>query len=178
MLKEQIAIDELLSENFNPHLYSLTSDQEDKINALRDVIAAYNSVKEDISGKMIRDSKQAAEIAGTKLRRLEHEEFWVLFLNRANMVLSFEMLFKGSLDSVNVSHRDVLAKALSKKASNIIVFHNHPSGCPTPGTSDMEQTKNLTKACKLMEITLLDHIIVSPGCYYSFADELTTNFKK
>lgn len=178
MLKEQIAIDELLSENFNPHLYSLTSEQEEKINALRDVVATYNSAREDITGKTIKNSKQAAEIAGTKLRRIEHEEFWVLFLNRANMVLAFEMLFKGSHDAVSISHRDVLAKALSKKASNIIVFHNHPSGCPTPGTSDIEQTGNLRKACKLMEITLLDHIIVSPGCYYSFADELTTNFKK
>ena len=87
------------------------------------------------------------------------------------------VLFKGSLDAVNISHRDVIARALSKKATNIIVFHNHPSGCPTPGTSDIEQTRMLQKACKMMEIGMLDHIIVSPGCYFSFADEMTSKFK-
>ena len=176
-LKEQIGLDELLSDNFNPQLYSLTRSQQEKISALRDVVAAYISVREDISGKTIKDSQQAAQIAGEKLRSLEHEEFWVAFLNRANVILSFEMLFKGSLDAVNISHRDVIARALSKKATNIIVFHNHPSGCPTPGTSDIEQTRMLQKACKMMEIGMLDHIIVSPGCYFSFADEMTSKFK-
>ena len=176
-LKEQIGLDELLSETFNPQLYSLTKSQEEKISALRDVVVAYISSKEDIIGKEIKDSKQAAEIAGEKLRRLQHEEFWVAFLNRANVVLSFEMLFKGSLDAVNISHRDIIAKALSKKATNIIVFHNHPSGCPTPGTSYIEHTRMLQKACKMMEIGMLDHIIVSPGSYFSFADECTSKFK-
>ena len=176
-LKEQIGLDELLSENFNPQLYSLTRSQEEKISALRDVVAAYVSIREDITGKIIKDSQQAAQIAGDRLRRLEHEEFWVAFLNSANVVLSFEMVFKGSLDAVNISHRDIIAKALSKNATNIIVFHNHPSGCPTPGTADIEHTRMLQKACKMMEMQMLDHIIVSPGCYYSFADERTVNFK-
>jgi DNA repair protein RadC len=176
-LKEHIGLDELLSENFNPQLYSLTRIQEEKINALKDVVAAYVSCREDITGKTISDSRQAAEIAGDKLRRLEHEEFWVAFLNRANVVLSFEMLFKGTLDAVNISHRDIIAKALSKNATNIIVFHNHPSGCPTPGTADIEKTRSLQKACKMMEIGMLDHIIVSPGSYFSFADECATKFK-
>lgn len=176
-LKEHIGLDELLSENFNAQLYGLTRSQEQKVNALRDVVAAYISFKEDLTGKIITSSKEAAEIAGKKLRRLEHEEFWVAFLNRANMILSFEMLFKGALDSVNVSHRDIIAKALSKKATNIIVFHNHPSGCPTPGTADIEKTRMLQKACKMMEIGMLDHIIVSPGSYFSFADECTTKYK-
>ena len=176
-LKEQIGLEELLSENFNPQLYGLTGDQEEKINALRDVVAAYVSAKEDIAGKVVKDSQQAAQIAGSRLRRLQHEEFWVAFLNRANVVLSFEMLFKGTLDAVNISHRDIIAKALRKNATNIIVFHNHPSGCPTPGTADIEKTRSLQKACKMMEIGMLDHIIVSPGSYFSFADECATKFK-
>ena len=175
-LKEQIGLDELLSETFNPQLYSLSKSQQEKISALRDVVVTYISSKEDITGREIKDSRQAAEVAGEKLRRLEHEEFWVAYLNRANVVLSFEMLFKGSLDAVNISHRDIIARALSKKATNIIVFHNHPSGCPTPGTSDIEHTRMLQKACKMMEIGMLDHIIVSPGSYFSFADECTSKF--
>lgn len=176
-LNEQIGLEEMLSENFNPQLYSLTDSQQEKINALRDVIVAYMNSKEDVAGNTIKGSNDAAELAGQKLRRLEHEEFWVAYLNKANIIISFEMLFKGSLDAVNISRRDVIARALSKKATNIIVFHNHPSGCPTPGISDIEQTRQLSKACKLMEMNMLDHIIVSPTCYFSFADERTTNFK-
>jgi DNA repair protein RadC len=176
-LNEQISLDELLSENFNPQLYSLTKSQEETISALKDVVTAYITIKEDLAGRTIGGSKDAAEIAGDRLRRLEHEELWVAFLNRANVILSFEMIFKGSLDAVNISHRDIIAKALSKNATNIIVFHNHPSGCPTPGKSDIDQTRLLQKACKMMEIGMLDHIIVSPGCYFSFADECTTKFK-
>lgn len=177
VLDEPIGLSELLSEDFNPQLYRLTEAQEEKINALKDVVAAYISAREDIAGKTIKDSGDAALIAGDKLRRLEHEELWVAFLNRANVVMSFEMLFKGALDSVIISHRDIIAKALSKRAANIILFHNHPSGCPTPGTSDIEHTRLLQKACKMMEIGMLDHIIVSQNCYFSFADERTTKFK-
>jgi len=177
VLDEPIGLSELLSEDFNPQLYRLTEAQEEKINALKDVVAAYISAREDIAGKTIKDSGDAAEIAGDKLRRLEHEELWVAFLNRANVVMSFEMLFKGALDAVIISHRDIIAKALSKRAANIILFHNHPSGCPTPGTSDIEHTRLLQKACKMMEIGMLDHIIVSQNCYFSFADERTTKFK-
>ena len=177
-LKEPVGLDELLSENFNPQLYGLTRSQEEKVQALRDVVTEYMSIREDITGKSITDSKQAAAVAGGRLRRLDHEELWVAYMNRANVVLSFEMLFKGTLESVNISHRDIIARALSKQATNIIIFHNHPSGSPLPGTSDIEHTRQLTKACKLMEINLLDHIIVSSGSYYSFADECTYKFKK
>lgn len=175
-LKEPVGLDELLSENFNPRLYGLTKTQEEKVRALRDVVAAYMDIREDITGKTVGGLRQAVDLAGNRLRRLEHEEFWVAYLNRANVVLSFEMLFKGSMDSVNISHRDIIAKALSKHAPNLIVFHNHPSGSPMPSVSDVEQTRQLTKACKLMEMQMLDHIIVSSGSYYSFADEQTFKF--
>lgn len=176
-LKEPIELEELLSENFNPQLYGLTRSQSEKVNALRDVIATYMTSREDITGKTLRRSEDAAEIAGSRLRNLEHEELWVAFMNKANLVISFEMIFKGAQDAVNFSHRDIIAKALSKGATNIIAFHNHPSGCPTPSVSDIEQTSQLTKACKLMQIGMLDHIIISSGSYFSFADEQTKNFK-
>ena len=175
-LKEPIALNELLSESFNPRLHGLTKAQEEKINALRDVVARYMSVHEDAVGKIISGSKEAVEVASSRLRTLQHEELWVAYLNKSNLVISFDMLFKGSLDSVVISHRDIIAQALSKGASNIIIYHNHPSGNPTPGLSDIEQTRQLSKACKLMQIQLLDHIIISSGSFYSFTDEQTCKF--
>ena len=58
-LKEQIGLEELLSENFNPQLYGLTSDQEEKVSALRDIVTTYTTTKEDITGKTIRRSEDA-----------------------------------------------------------------------------------------------------------------------
>ena len=177
-LKEQVRLDELLSENFNPRLYELTKAQTEKVNALRDVVTAYMSIREDITGKTIRQSQDAVEVAADRLRTLDHEELWVAYLNRDNVVLSFEMLFKGSLDAVNISHKHIIAHALSKNASNIILFHNHPSGNPTPTTADINQTRLVMNACKTMEMQMLDHIIIAAGSYYSFADERTYKFKK
>lgn len=177
-LKEHVSLSELLSENFNPMLYGLTKTQQEKVSALRDVVATYISMREGITGKTIRQAKDAVEVASHQLRTLDHEEIWVAYLNKDNVVVSFEMVFKGSLDSVSISHRHVIAKALSKNASNLILFHNHPSGNPTPSISDINQTRMLTNACRTMEMQLLDHIIIGSGSYYSFADEYTYNFKK
>ncbi len=176
-LKEQIGLDELLSENFNPRLYGLTRVQEEKVNALRDVVTTYMSIREDVSGKNIRRAHDAVELAAPRLRCLDHEELWVAYLSKENVVIAYEMLFKGSLDAVTISHRQIIARALSRNASNIILFHNHPSGNPTPSLSDINQTRMVNNACKTMEIQLLDHIIMGAGSYYSFADEVTTSFK-
>lgn len=177
-LKEQVSLNELLSENFNPKLYGLTKSQEEKVNALRDVVATYTTMRESMNGRSIKDAKDAVEVASQKLRMLDHEELWVAYLNKDNVVVSFEMLFKGSLDAVSISHRHIIAKALSKNASNLILFHNHPSGSTTPSVSDIQQTRMLTNACKTMEMQMLDHIIIGSDSYYSFADEYTYKFKK
>ena len=177
-LKEQVSLNELLSENFNPRLYGLTKSQQEKVSALRDVLTTYTSMREELTGKKVRDAKDAVQVAEQKLRTLDHEELWVAYLNRDNVVISFEMIFKGSLDSVNISHRQIIAKALSKNASNLILFHNHPSGNPTPSISDINQTRMLTNACKTMEMQLLDHIVIGSGSYYSFADECTAKYMK
>ena len=176
-LKEQVSLNELLSENFNPKLYGLTKSQQEKVSALRDVLATYTSMREGITGKAIRQAKDAVEVAAQNLRTLDHEELWVAYLSKENVVIAYEMLFKGSLDAVTISHRQIIARALSRNASNIILFHNHPSGNPTPSLSDINQTRMVNNACKTMEIQLLDHIIIGAGNYYSFADEVTTSFK-
>lgn len=177
-LGNKVSLNELLSENFNPQIYGLTRVQGEKVNALRDIVTTYLGSRDELEGKTIRRAEDAVGIAGGHLRSLDHEELWVAFLNKANVVMSFEMIFKGALDAVNISNRDIIAKALSKGATNIIVFHNHPSGCPTPSVSDIEQTSKLTKACKLMQIGMIDHIIIGASSYFSFSDECTCNYRK
>lgn len=86
---------------------------------------------------------KAADLVYVMLRDLAHEEVWVAYLTSANTVISVEMVFKGSVDNVLISQRVILAKALSLDATNIILYHNHPSGSVMPSPSDIKMTANL-----------------------------------
>ena len=105
------------------------------------------------------------------LRGLDHEECWILYLNRANFLISKEKISSGGIDATIMDCRHILMKALEKKASGIIIVHNHPSGSSLPGTADIQATRQLDKALKACEISLIDHVIIAEDNYYSFADE-------
>lgn len=105
------------------------------------------------------------------LKGLTHEEFWVVFLNRANYILGKEQLSSGGLSSTVIDNRMIVLRAMEKKASGLVIVHNHPSGNPKPGTADLKQTERLKKALEPLDLSLLDHIIICDDCYFSFADE-------
>ncbi|MCK5135601.1 MAG: DNA repair protein RadC [Bacteroidales bacterium] len=102
---------------------------------------------------------------------LEHEEFWLLMLNRANRVLGKFKVSQGGLSGTVIDTRIILKKALDNLASSIIVCHNHPSGNNQPSDADVKITEKLKKAAEMLEIKLLDHIIIADKSYFSFADE-------
>jgi DNA repair protein RadC len=101
------------------------------------------------------------------------EQFVVLYMNRANAVLGGHLCSTGGLTGTVADIRLILGIALKACACNIIISHNHPSGNLKPSMADREITTKLKEAGKLMDISLLDHIIISPyeGQYFSFADE-------
>ena len=99
-----------------------------------------------------------------------YEEVKILLLNRANKVLGIYALSKGGLSSSVVDIRIILSIALKALASSIILIHNHPSGNLKPSKSDIDITRKLKSACELLDIVLLDHLIVTKGDYFSFAD--------
>lgn len=105
------------------------------------------------------------------LKGLSHEECWLLFLNRANYVIGKEKLTSGGLSSTTIDNRMVIIRAMEKKASGLILIHNHPSGNPRPGAADLQQTEKLKNALSPVEISLMDHIIVCDESYFSFSDE-------
>lgn len=102
---------------------------------------------------------------------LDHEEFWLLMLNRANRVLGRFKVSQGGLSGTVIDTRIILKKALDNLASSIIVCHNHPSGNMQPSDADVKITEKLKKAAEILEIKLLDHIIIADKSYFSFADE-------
>ena len=100
------------------------------------------------------------------------EQFMVMYLNRAKRVLGVYSLSKGGITGTVADIRLVLAVALKTAASFIILSHNHPSGSVNPSTADIQITKQIVAAARLMEIDVMDHIIVSAERkFLSFADE-------
>jgi DNA repair protein RadC len=103
---------------------------------------------------------------------IEHiEEFKLLLMNRSNSVLGILPVSKGEISGTVTHIRLIYQAAIKANASGIIVCHNHPSGNLNQSESDTKLTQKIKDAGNLMDIQLLDHlIIISDGCYYSFAD--------
>jgi DNA repair protein RadC len=118
----------------------------------------------------IKCSKDVADIFQPILSDLQHEEFWVLFLNRSNRVIGRMKLSQGGISGTVTDVRLVLKKAIETLASGIIVCHNHPSGNLNPSESDSKITQKIKEAGTLLDVQLLDHLIISDKDYYSFAD--------
>ena len=109
------------------------------------------------------------------MRDLDHEECWILLLNKTNRLISKERMSSGSLDSTIMDSKGIIRKAIDKKASSVILVHNHPSGSALPSTSDISQTRSLSKALKICDLSLVDHVIIARNSYYRFADEELVN---
>lgn len=116
-------------------------------------------------------SAQAFALIQAELMDLAHEEFWVLLLNRAQRLIKKKKISEGGVSGTVADPKIIFKLALEELASGVIVVHNHPSGNLSPSQSDIDLTKKLKEAGKLMEIQLLDHLIVAGRKYYSFADE-------
>ncbi|MDG1572081.1 DNA repair protein RadC [Robiginitalea sp. M366] len=130
----------------------------------------YALVPEDRKGP-IRESGDAYRLLKPALALLEHEEFWVMYLNNANRVLYSGQLSKGGLTGTLVDVRLILKRALELGAVGLILAHNHPSGKLRPSKADQNLTRKVFKAAATMDIRVLDHLICSDAGYFSFADE-------
>ncbi len=119
----------------------------------------------------VTSSQLAYDILGPALADLPYEEFWIACLNRANQLLAKERISTGGIHGTVVDPKIVYSSALKIKASSIILYHNHPSGSLQPSQEDILITEKLRKAGKLLDITVLDHLIIGHGAYYSFKDE-------
>jgi len=123
------------------------------------------------SRAIITGSKDIFEYMAPQLIDLDHEEFHVMFLNRSNRVIKTEAISSGGMAGTIADPRMIFRRALELKAIYIAVCHNHPSGNVKPSPSDLRLTRSLSEVGKMMDITLLDHVIIGGSEYYSFADE-------
>ncbi|OON65399.1 RadC family protein [Hymenobacter sp. CRA2] len=105
------------------------------------------------------------------LQDLPHEEFWVILLNRANVVMRQEKISSGGVAGTVADPKMIFKHALEKLASSVILVHNHPSGNRQPSAADIMLTKKLKEAGNFLDLPVLDHLIYTDRGYYSFADE-------
>ena len=119
----------------------------------------------------VKSSETVFRLFHPLLGDLDHEEFWLLMLNRANRVLGRFKVSQGGLSGTVIDTRIILKRALDSLSSSIIVCHNHPSGNNQPSDADVKITEKLKKAAEMLEIKLLDHVIIAGKSYFSFADE-------
>lgn len=119
----------------------------------------------------ITSSKAVFEVMQPIIGELPHEEFWVLFLNNSNKILFKAQLSKGGMTGTVVDVRIVFKIALEQNATSIILTHNHPSGKLQASDADIQITKKIKTAGQHLDISVLDHIIITENGHYSFVDE-------
>ncbi len=128
------------------------SNNRDKRTKITSSVNVYNELRAEFSG-------------------LSHEEFYILLLNRANEVIAKQQVSKGGIAGTVADGKIIFNYALEKKASAIILAHNHPSGQLKPSEADKRLTKDLIQFGKFIDLQILDHLIFSDNNYFSFADE-------
>ena len=126
--------------------------------------------KESVLEK-ISNSKEAVNLMQPIIGDLLHEEFWTIFLNRANTIIGKKQISIGGMSGTVADPKMIFKEALDQKALSIILCHNHPSGNNRPSEADIKLTKNILEAGRVLEINVLDHIIVTQHGFFSFADE-------
>ncbi|MCT1529741.1 DNA repair protein RadC [Sphingobacterium daejeonense] len=120
---------------------------------------------------ILNNSKKAYAYLKQMLEDLNHEEFWVIFLNTSCKVIDKQMIGRGGNDFTPVDVRIILRFALLNKANSIILAHNHPSGTLKASEPDKILTRKILEAAKLMDIHVHDHLIITDDNYLSFRDE-------
>ena len=119
----------------------------------------------------IRQSADAYELLKSHLADLVHEEFWVIYLNRAARMIKKECISRGGIAGTVVDIKLILKSAIHLQASSLILAHNHPSGHLQPSEADKQLTNRMLAAAKSVDMLVADHLIISASTYVSFADE-------
>ena len=121
--------------------------------------------------KKITSSKSIFELMQPIIGELSHEEFWIIYLNNSNKVISKSQLSKGGITGTVVDTRLVFKSAIENGAVSVILVHNHPSGTLVASEADKQITRKIKVAGESLDIKVLDHLIVTETNYFSFADE-------
>ena len=119
----------------------------------------------------VQSSKDVYEAIRSQYADLNHEEFWILLLNRSNCIISKHLISKGGQAGTIADPKIIFNTALQNHAASIILSHNHPSGNLKPSQQDIDLTRKVKLAGNFLDIPVYDHLIITDNGFYSFADE-------
>lgn len=139
------------------------------IKVLRELITRIE--EQDLINKdAIKNPKEVFLYLRHTLGLLDKEHFYLLLLNSKNKIISLEEIAQGTVNYLNLYPREIVEVILKKRAVGVIFIHNHPGGDSSPSREDLEITKKFKKLFKEIDVTLLDHIIISKDNYFSFKE--------
>ncbi len=124
-----------------------------------------------MSRVVFNNPRVVADMAMARLGDSTSEEFWVALVDNRNRLMAWERLSKGTVDQAPAYPREILALALERKASGVVLVHNHPGGDPRPSSADIELTQRVTRAANDLGVRMLDHLIVAESEYFSFQSQ-------
>jgi DNA repair protein RadC len=142
-----------------------------KKQALKEISLKFT--KTEFERKKITTSKDAADII-KKFYSCDiniYESFFILLLNRSSTTIGFSKISQGGVAGTVVDLKIIAKYAIDSLASGIILAHNHPSGNLRPSDTDLQLTKKVKEGLKLLDVSVMDHLILTEESYYSFADE-------
>ena len=132
--------------------------------------AAQDAAEVQASRMAVTKSQDSYELMRNKLQHLDHEEFWILLLNNSLKRITDVKINEGATNFTIVEIKKIIKAMIDTGANNVILFHNHPSGQLKPSMQDDNLTKKISEAAKIFDFKVIDHIIVTPSGYYSYAD--------
>ncbi|WP_086982413.1 RadC family protein [Vibrio aphrogenes] len=140
------------------HHYPTQSITQSQLQVLEQAAEIVESIY--LTGDVYTAPQKVKAFLQFKLTPYEQEVFGVMFLNNQHQLISFDIMFKGTVNAASVYPREVAKLALQLNASAIIATHNHPSGQSTPSQADIHITQRLKEALELIDVRMLDHIII------------------
>ncbi len=126
------------------------------------------AVAEAATVDVVRSDADVVKIMEPQLAGLKHEECWVLYLASSGKVIDSVRISQGGVQATVVDYRLILKRALELLAVQIVLVHNHPSGSAEPSAQDKQLTERVAEGCRLFDIRLLDHVIITRGNHFSF----------
>lgn len=146
----------------------ITKNSASLIKLMLPMLRTYTLEKYEF-GEVLKNHTEIGKYIFGKYFAVNKECLSLLCLNRLGKVLSFEIIMSGSIDSVGLSVRDIVAKSIKSNASAVVIAHNHPGGVALPSPQDVELTRFLKDALETVSVDLLDHVILSSEDYTSMA---------
>lgn len=153
-----------------PNIQGVTTRMTNNLLAAVEFGIRIEKAKKNLDRVKVSSSEEAFEIFKEDMSALDHEELWALYMSKGGKVIIKKRISMGSVDATCADLRIIALPAIECNASYVVLCHNHPHSNIKPSMPDRELTKKVKEALALFDVRLMDHLIISDGKYYSFAD--------